>query len=270
MKSSNTPGGRRLRALREFHKQTQLDVELDASLGIGYLQRLELGRVKQPERDTLERILSALHARYTERREILELFGYVVDAPIPTEEEVNWAISVSQADLESAVFPAYILDCSHRLLFWNALTPKLFCSDSFGAERLDQLSMLKLVFDPQYHLTPRIKNPDAFFPAQIRALRYEMQHFHEESWYVTLIEDMLRCDEFKHYWHMEKGGNVQIAARPLTPLVLEVRGHLLSFRIISEPYVQDNRFRVIYYLPADSQTTQQCLNWLDKTASVSS
>src|SRR5262245_2717800 len=110
MSLSNTPGGKRLRALREFHGKTQLDVELDASLGIGYLQRLELGRVQQPERDTLERILSALHARYTERREILERFGYVVDAPIPDDEEIDWAISVSQTELDRAVFPAYLLD----------------------------------------------------------------------------------------------------------------------------------------------------------------
>ena len=94
-----TPGGKRLRALREYRGKTQLDVELDASLGMGYLQRLELGRVKQPECDTVERILTALDARYTERREILELFGYIVDAPIPDADEIDWAIDVCHEDV---------------------------------------------------------------------------------------------------------------------------------------------------------------------------
>ncbi len=43
-----TPGGNRLRALREYRGRTQLDVELDASLGIGYLQRVESGKVRHP------------------------------------------------------------------------------------------------------------------------------------------------------------------------------------------------------------------------------
>lgn len=259
MSEPRTPGGKRLRALREFHGKTQLDVELGASLGIGYLQRLESGRVQQPEHDTLERILSALDARYTERREVLEMFGYVVDAPIPTNGETEWAISVCQAELDSAVFPAYLLDCSHRLLHWNRLIPKLF--DTAQADALRHLSMLKMVFDPAYALTPRIENREAFFPAQIRALRYEMQRFHDEAWYGDLIEDMLGCDAFEKHWQQEHRETVHIPARPLTPLVLASGEGRLGFRLIAEPFVQDHRFRVIFYLPADANTTQQCMRW---------
>jgi transcriptional regulator with XRE-family HTH domain len=53
MSMSGTPGGKRLRALRNDYGKTQLAVELDANLGTGYLQRLETGKVQQPERDTL-------------------------------------------------------------------------------------------------------------------------------------------------------------------------------------------------------------------------
>ena len=68
-----TPGGAKLRALREGAGRTQLWVEAEAGLGTGYLQRVESGRVTQPERATLERILLSLEARYSERREVLEL-----------------------------------------------------------------------------------------------------------------------------------------------------------------------------------------------------
>ncbi|MCI0708987.1 MAG: helix-turn-helix transcriptional regulator [Chloroflexi bacterium] len=254
MSFSRTPGGKRLKALRDYHRKTQLDVELDASLGIGYLQRLELGKVQQPERDTLERLLLALNAQYTERREILELFGYIVDAPIPDETEIEWAISVCHTELDQAVFPAYLLDCAHRLLYWNRLVPQLF--DTGYA-----VSMLHMVFDPQYRMTPRIKNADIFFPAQIRALRYEMQRFHDEAWYEALLDDMLGCAEFEKHWHQEQQETVHIPARPLTPLELEVNGSILRFRLISEPFVQDHRFRVLFYLPADTETIQQCMIW---------
>ena len=71
MKKSGTVGGNRLRALREYVGRTQLEVELEANLGLGYLQRVESGKVQRPERETIERILFSLFVdpvNMTERR----------------------------------------------------------------------------------------------------------------------------------------------------------------------------------------------------------
>lgn len=194
MKRSNTPGGNRLRTLREYYGRTQLDIELDANLGVGYLQRVEAGKVQQPERDTLERILAALGARYTERRDILELFGYVVDTPLPTQDEIEWAMEVYQNEIHDVVFPAYLLDCAHHLLSWNSLVPKLFKMDAATSRPVvaQGTSMLRVIFDPAYQVSSWIANPEDFFPAQIRALRYEMQWFRDEPWYEALIAEMLQ------------------------------------------------------------------------------
>jgi hypothetical protein len=35
----------------------------------------------------------------------------------------------------------------------------------------------------------------------------------------------------------------------------------LQFRLLSEPFALDRRFRVMYYLPADAVTMQQCAVW---------
>ena len=266
MKLSHTPGGNRLRALREYYSRTQLDVELEANLGIGYLQRVEAGKVRQPERDTLERILTALGARYTERRDVLELFGYVVDAPLPTEDEIQWAIDVYQAEIDRAVFPAYLLDCAHRLLAWNSAVPQLFRMGGSGNPPAigQRVSMLRVIFDPAYQVVPLIANPDAFFPAQIRALRYEMQWLREEPWNQALIDEMLRYPLFERYWReSERGPAYHLAGRPLVLFQLNLpETGLLQFRLMSEPFAQDRRFRVLYYLPAEPKTMQQCLIWL--------
>ncbi len=266
MKPSHTPGGNRLRSLRDYYGRTQLDVELEANLGIGYLQRVEAGKVQQPERETLERILAALGARYTERRDILELFGYVVDAPLPTEDDTQWAMAVYRTEIDSAVFPAYLLDCAHRLLAWNAAVPKLFNMESSTNRPAitPRVSMLRVVFDPAYGVVPWIGNPDDFFPAQIRALRYEMQWFHDESWYRALLDEMRQCPLFERYWQeAEHGPTYHVAGRPLVLFQLDLPGiGPLQFRLISEPFAQDRRFRVLYYLPADPTTMQQCLSWL--------
>ncbi len=266
MTKTGTIGGKRLRLLRESLAKTQLEVELDASLGTGYLQRVESGKVQRPERETLERILVALGARYTERRDILELFGYVVSAPIPDEDEISWAVAACQAELAAAPFPAYLLDCAHRLLVWNALLPFMFQIEGVTYHRQAgyRVSMLRVLFDPKHGVAARITNPDVFFPASIRALRSEMQLFHDETWYNSLVGDMrIECHLFEKYWTMSIGQPVfSVAARPLAPLDLELpQGGAVQFRIMAEPFVQDRRFRVIYCLPATPMTMQKCIDW---------
>jgi transcriptional regulator with XRE-family HTH domain len=264
MNLTGTSGGNRLRALRNYYGKTQLTVELEANLGMGYLQRIETGKVQQPEQDTLERILAALGAQYSERRELLEMFGYLVGAPIPSATAINWAVAACQTELDSAVFPAYLLDCAHRLLTWNNLVPKLLDLDHMRQQaKSEHVSLLKAIFDPAYQFASRIINQEVFFLAQIRALRYERQRFQDEPWYTTLIQEMLQGPEFEHYWTNYPSAQTFFAARPLTLLQLDSKEvGALQFRLISESFVQDRRFRVIYYLPADAKTIQHCLQWV--------
>jgi hypothetical protein len=109
-----------------------------------------------------------------------------------------------------------------------------------------------------------ITNLDAFFPAQIRVLRYEMQWFRDEAWYRSLLDEMLGYPLFERYWReVESGPTYHVAGRLLVLFQLDLPEiGLLQFRLISEPFAQDRRFRVLYYLPAESKTMQQCLLWL--------
>ena len=256
-----TPGGNRLRALREYIGKTQLEVELDANLGMGYLQRVESGKVQHPEKDTLERILVALEARYTDQRDILELFGYVVNVPLPNAEDIRWAVEMCATELNEAVFPAYLLDCAHRLLMWNPLFPRLFPIRTAG---LQYASMPRLLYDPRYGITSLISNPEVFLLAQMRAFRYETQWLHGEDWYQALVDELLRdCSLFRDFWTVsEHEQGYPTAARPLFPIELTLpEVGTLQFRLTSEPFALDRRFRAIYYLPADAKTLQQCVSW---------
>lgn len=83
-----------------------------------------------------------------------------------------------------------MLDCAHRLLTWNAIFAKLFPLKRVEPET-HFVSMLKLLYEPSHGVTALIANPDIFFRAQIRALRYEMQLAHIEPWYSALLDDLL-------------------------------------------------------------------------------
>lgn len=265
------PGGALLRALRRQAGHTQLWVEGEAGLGSGYLQRLEAGRVILPERATLERILGALGARYGELREILGRFGYAVPTPRPTAEEIAWARAACARELEAAAFPAYAIDCSPRLIAWNRLVPPLFgvAPDDPRLTRLSQESFLGAWFAPDSLLAPLVAEPDRFLPALLRALRYEVEPFHAEAWLAEELARLWRTlPLFRRYWAIVSREPPPVSAdRPLVPLRLAVAGGgALEFRLASERFTRDARFRLIYYLPADPESMRWCAEQAERTA----
>jgi transcriptional regulator with XRE-family HTH domain len=262
---SRTPGGSSLRTLREAAGKTQLWVEAEAEIGTGYLQRLESGKILQPERTTLVRILAALGARYSERRDVLERFGYLAPTTPPSEADSAWARALCQHELHDVTFPAYVLDCMHRLIAWNRSVPHLFGvhPDDATLGRLSGSSLLAAWFNPAAPLAPLVAEPDVFLPALIRAMRYEMQRFHTEPWWTTVMAGLLALPRFRHYWEIVEGETAPAsAARALVPVRLNVPGAgSLLFRLSSEQFTRDARFRLVYYFPADAATMQQCAIW---------
>ncbi len=259
-KQPQTDGGLRLRALRESRGKTQLEVELEASLGLGYLQRLELGKVQQPARETLDRILNALGAQFIESREILDSFGYTTTVSIPGEADIRWATGMFHSEVRQVPIPAYLLDCSHRLLGWNSLVPRLFRAiETVAASTFIPI----LIFDPAYQILPAVLNPDDFFSTEIRILQYERQRFGNQAWYQVFVDEMRQYQTFDKYWRkLELSDHpAPIPMRPLARLKLKTDQGLAQFRLISETLTSDPRFRVIYYIPSDSATNRLCLNW---------
>ncbi len=260
-----TPGGAKLRALREQAGRSQLWVEAEAELGTGYLQRLESGRVAQPERPTLERILTALEARYSERRETFALFGYTVTTPPPTEADRAWARDLCYRELHDVAFPAYVLDCTHHLIAWNDYLPRLLGSSPTEPlpGHLAERSFLAAWFDLTAPLAPLVAEPDRFLPALIRAMRYEMQQFGNESWYAAVLAELQSLPRFRLYWALvEREAAPVSAARALTPVRLAIPGiGRLQFQLSAEQFIRDARFRAIYLFPADPATMRRCATW---------
>lgn len=259
-----SPGAIRLRRLREAAHKTQLWVEAEADLGTGYLQRIESGRVIQPGRHTLERILDALDVRYNERRDILERFGYTVSTPPPTAAEIAWARDLSQRELQAATYPAYVLDCTLRLIAWNRFVPALFglSPDDPHFNRWSRDSFLAAWFDPDSPITPLIAEPHLVLPALVRALRFEIRHrnLDDEPWFPALLTDLQRLPRFYSAWFaVEQEPPAVSAARSLVPLLLNVPNiGPLRFRLSSEPFIRDSRFRILSYFPADTPAIDWC------------
>ena len=255
---ATSSGGSRLRALREEADRTQLWVELEAGLGTGYLQRVESGRVVQPARDTLGRILQALDATYNERQTVMRLFGYLTPTDVPGSGELGWARDLATPQLANFPFPAYALDCLHCVVAVNHAARDLLgvnvASDGADGER--RPSILEQWFDEVSPLGRMVVEPDRFLLALVTAFRYEARRFREEPWAQEVVRNMRRIPRFERYWQMTESQPPPLgAARALIPLRLQsTDGKSLSFRLSSEPFIDDARFRVVYYFPDDLET----------------
>lgn len=259
-RSTPLSGGLRLKQLRLQSGKTQLEIELEASLGIGYLQRLERGKVKHPERDTLERILNALHAPYQIRQDIYHDYNYTADAPLPTAEEITWAIDLCHPVIQSVNFPAYLLDCAHRLLAWNPYFERIFPLES--PTNNNAPLMPRILFDPYHSPIGKIANPEEFLSAQIAVFQFEMQNYRDETWHDPIVDHMLTCDTFAHYWAKHPPARSPISHRPLIPAQFQLPDQqIIQFRFVAEHFSNDRRFRVIYAIPIDTPTLKICATW---------
>lgn len=255
-------GARRLLQLRQQAGKSQLQVEAEAELGFGYVQRIESGKVRQPLRTTLERLLRALGARYSERREVLGLFGYQSATPLPDAADIAWARAAVQPDLAAAAVPAYLLDCAVRLLAWNALVPTLFPVVGRESERIasEHWSMLRLLFSPRFGIAGRLQNRDTLLLQLLNTLQHELQRIGDEPWIGALLAELDReIPQFQRVWRAAGQLHTASATRPSVPLQIELpAGGMAHFWAAAEPVTRDVRFRLIYLLPIDAPTMAWC------------
>jgi transcriptional regulator with XRE-family HTH domain len=256
------PGGARLRALRETAGRSQLWVEAEAELGTGYLQRVEAGRVVQPTRPTLERIVAALNSRYSERKDLLALFGYLVATPIPDEADRSWAREVSARQLDEVPFPAYVLDIATTMIAWNAQFAHLLTAATIGLHPriLVGRPLLAHWFDMASPLAALVAAPETLLPALIRAMLHEVRQLCVEDWYDEWLTTLLALPRFHQYWTQVAGEHERVsAARALVPVQLAAPGFgTVQFRLATEPFTRDMRFRMVYLFPADADTVRRC------------
>lgn len=264
-----TSVGQRLRILREKQGKTQVDVEVEAQLGEHYLKRIELGQIGKPQRLTIEKILTALSVTYNERKEILELYGYAVSTPLPTAQDIDWAKAVCQEQMRKIIFPVQLMDCAQRVLAWNNPWARTigFSPNDPELDRLSAKTVLQIAFDEKLRVNKLFKNPSAYFHHMLPVLKSELRPYFKEDWCKSLIAEAIeRIPHFKEYWHsIDEKELREIAGRPLISLSFQTpKVGVLSFWPSSEPFINDSRFRLLYYVPADIFTMQRCITWRDE------
>lgn len=266
-----TSGGQYLKQLRERAGLSKTQVAEWA--GVRNYTRYESEERDRPTRETVEQILQVLATRFSERKEALQRFGYVVNTPAPTDEEISWACSICQPIMDALPFPCYMLDIRGYVLGWNSILPYMLGIPHRTMDfilRPQRMTLYQAFFDSRLKIADMMENRRAFLSHIIRVMRqdWEAEYVTEEPWCQELLaESFRRYPEFREYWAMAVNPPIsEIPARPLTNLRVNTRRGVVEVRIAIEKMSRDNRFKIVYLMPADARTLELCEAWKKEAA----
>ena len=269
--------GMYLRQLREERKISIMNLGCLCRVVPRTIQEIETAATVRPKRHTLLAILHGLSSlkRLTtdERKKVLEPFGYRDQSLLPEGEEV---LSIAR-QWERSVFelphPAYLVDFAHRFITWNRYAPGVI-GLTYGHPALEKMrgrTLFDLIFDRQFETAFAIKNKETFLPEMLYVMRCEFEQFKDDEWCKNCIRSAREAHpQFRALWDKVQKMPVQeLGLRTMGPIITQpAGGEELSFHLLGTDFVNDSRFRVIQYLPANVATMRKCLEWVEAEEST--
>ena len=251
--------------IKDYRLKKRLS-QRDISLKLGWkdtsrLSKIEQGRVGKPTRQTINRIIKALNLNENEIGHFLLVGGYV-----PTDTEIQQGIELVRKKIDTWQYPAYLQDFSFRFIYCNdnylkVLNLPLKYKSVIEKEKPN---VLKTAFDSRYvngvedMLGQDEKSLIPFKTAITAIIKNDLDEYQNESWYKNLLKELSQYDEFRDLWPKVDSTTLK---RTLTEydyehFIGEYNGkkQTLKFHILSARFVQDPRFCVLLYFPADKET----------------
>lgn len=275
--ATSSSGGYALRELRKLRKLNLDDVAGQAEIAFKTVQEIETGITKQPSYPVVEKILDAITELSPEnpptpaqKQNIMHYFGYRISFPKPTSKEVQSAVERWRKDNFDVPYPAYLVDCSQKVLDWNIFAPRLL--GLTYSHPATQFYKQATVYDLAFNLSVRrgfhFDKAEEYLASLVSLMKYEFEPFSEEDWCVeTLNKAKKEYPEFAQMWDNTVVSLVnEVSYRTMKPLhiVNPNDGSILKFRLMGADFVNDPRFRSVQYLPLDTLTMQHCLLWAEQ------
>ncbi len=274
--STDHIGAAKLRSLRKARTDTdekRLTIErLAASAGFDYrtISDIERGVALHPPLATLQRIFSALDAlgavTVADKNTVLQAYGYYPILVPPTPAEIERACQTWLDEHQHTHLPAYLVSYNQRLLVWNRYAPRMIglSIESLPIGSFENITVFDLVFSPQLPSTMRLLNAEELAPKLLTLMKAEMRPFQDEEWYRDLIETTsIQYPLFKAIWEQIPDDLDMVLIRTVGPVRFQYDADtVLSFTIYGTDFINDPRFRVVQYHPADPTTITIWNQWV--------
>ena len=259
-------GNEKLRSLRKARKETIANIATDAGITYKSLSEIETGTTKQPSRETLQKILNALDEISPLQADDLQIiygyYGYKKHNPLPTNKEIERACDYWKNFYGDIPYPAYLVDFGQRLLDWNKFAPRLLGMkyENPKLQAFQGITIFDLAFTLANGLV-KIGNREAYLKNLIHIMKSEFQPYQDEIWYPGLIKQVgQRYPEFQKIWD----GLPEFIKPPTTGNIITLHVNsddVLKFHLIGTAFIDDQRFRVVQWIPIDEKTITVCTLW---------
>lgn len=262
-------------ALRELRKSRSFSIEqlaADAEISAPALSHIENGLVEQPKLDTLRKLFSVLNEKsdvlFSERKMILEGFGYKCLGDLPNTTDIKHAVKAWSVPFKQTGLPAYLVDYAQRVHDINDVALRFLGIDpeveaSFGWTVFD------LAFNERFQNNVIITNRDEFILQMVKVMKSEFVSLMAEEWCINCIRDtQSNYPIFKTIWESINASETpEVGVRTMGPIHLSIDGMGdLSFDLVGTDLISDPRFRAIQYIPCDSNTYQKCFSLFNAIA----
>ena len=254
--------------IKDYRIQKRLS-QLDISLRIGWrdtsrLSKIEQGRVGKPARQTIEKIIKALELNEQEKGQLLYAGSY-----LPTDEEIEDMIKKVKKKIDNWPYPAFLNDFSWRQLYTNDMNGYVFNLPKEWKTIVRKLkpNVLEAPFLPKDILKIKIErgqdenNLKSFAVAHIATFKAVNHRFQNESWYKKLVQYLMKYEEFRKLWSTVGPRDyekfLEYEYKKLTG-IYEGKKRILTLHMFVLKVINDPRFELILYTPADKETEEYC------------
>ncbi|MDP4011453.1 MAG: hypothetical protein Q8P72_04470 [Candidatus Roizmanbacteria bacterium] len=242
----------------------------DLSFSLGWkdtnrLNQIESGEMQDISRDLIEKLSCLMNLTHIEKSQLLFIGNF-----IPTVSEIKKVRKKLHRLIDDWPYPASIRDICWRIITSNKKVFQYYQISEEMKKNIQEGSpnLLEIVFDPDFKLNKdsllegKIENVDKrkrFLIEMLKAFKYYQRSRTKEGWYIRLIKKMLDNELFRELWiksSYEKIINTQFLPPFIRKTTLDsnnARKQLSTYMFIT-PFLEDPRFEIELYTPADVYT----------------
>jgi transcriptional regulator with XRE-family HTH domain len=250
--------------LKDYRLQKNLS-QLEIAFALGWkdtsrLSRIEQGRIDKPQRNLMDKICQIMELTKKEANHILLTGGY-----LPTDEEIQDTNAILAKFIEKWPYPAAVRDFAWRVISVNSKLTKYYDIDNKTLEYLNKAypSIIEVTLHANFKLNKdcaknnNLNERKIFIVKMLRAFKYAQRGRTKEKWYVELMKKMMGNKLFRELWQhtVESDPELDFIANFAQKTSIDPSNNKeLKVNMFIVPYLQDPRFEIEFYSPADLAT----------------
>lgn len=239
--------------------------QLEVSLRIGWkdtsrLSKIEQGRVGNPTRETLDKIVNSLQLNEYDRGQMFLATGIV-----PTIEEINHVVLKVKETMKGFKYPLILVDFAWNTFYFNKPCINLFklSNEEYRFLEENKLNWLELLFLHKSFKNVKINGgytEMSMSPSEeyfIRHFKFEQLGNINEKWLRNLLLKLSKDSNFRELWAKIPPSNEDhFYEYEINHFTSNWRGkeETLKFYVFSVRPTFDYRFYLLIHQPADEKT----------------